>query len=260
MKKRFILSIALCALAGFLSAQSLRFGMEGTYYENNQVIVCDAAPDIDNWMTEMIQEMTVYNLTDNALNVLIRKEEIQVIEGTNNSFCWGTCYAPTVFVSPHPKEVPAHGGSAEGALSFHYNLDPDGNSFGPDGVDVSVFPAGTTIVKYYAYPENNPDDKVCIEVWFAYNATSVSESLVSFGQALPNPASNVVHFDIENSGNVVINAELYNLLGQEVKRLTTNGLQNKIEFNVSDLQPGIYFCRFSINGEMVKTEKFIVKR
>ena len=234
--------------------------MEGTIFENNQVIICDEVPNVGDWMTEMVQEMTVYNLTDNALNVLIKKEEIKIVEGTNNSFCWGTCFAPTVFVSPHPKEVAAHGCSADGELSFHYNLDPEGISFGTNGIDITLWPAGTTIIKYYAYPENNPDDKVCIEVWFAYNATNVNEHHVSFGQALPNPASTTVHFDIENCGNVVINAELYNLLGQEVKSQTANALQNKIEFNVSDLQPGIYFCRFNINGEMVKTEKFIVKR
>lgn len=260
MKKRFILSITLCALAGFLSAQSLRFGTDGTIFENNQVIVCDAAPNVADWMTEMVLEMSVYNTTDHPINVIIKKEEVQLVEGTSNTFCWGNCFAPTVMVSPNPIEIGAHDASVEGQLSFHYNLDPDGISFGSDGIDVSLWPSGTSIIRYYAFPEDNHDDKVCVEVWFAYNSASIVENHVSFGQALPNPASTIVHFDIENNGNVVINAELYNLLGQEVKHLTTNGLQSKIEFNVSDLQPGIYFCRFSINGEMVRTEKFIVKR
>lgn len=234
--------------------------MDGTYFENSQVVVCDVAPNIEDWMTEMVLEMTVYNITDQPVNVLIKKEEVQLVEGTSNSFCWGNCFAPSVMVSPYPIEIGAHAASLDGELSFHYNLDPEGNSYGADGIDVSLWPSGTSIIRYYAYSEDNLDDKVCIEVWFAYNATSVVENHVSFGQALPNPASTTVHFSIGNSGDVVINAELYNLLGQEVKRQTTNGQQNKIEFNVSDLQPGIYFCRFSINGEMVKTEKFIVKR
>ena len=260
MKKRFILTIALCALVGFLSAQSLRFGLNGTYFENNEVIVCDEAPNVDDWMTEMVQEMTVYNLTDNALNVMIRKEEVKIVEGTDNSFCWGTCFAPTVFVSPNPKEVAAHGCSAEGELSFHYNLDPDGISFTPTGIDVTLWPAGTTIMKYYAYPENNPDDKVCIEVWFAYNATSVTDQHVSFGKAFPNPASTSVQFDFLSNSDAVVDAVLYDLLGQEVMHRTVSGLQNKVDFDVNNLQPGIYFCSFSVNGELVKTEKFIVKR
>lgn len=260
MIKKTLLTIALCSLFGFLSAQSLRFGLNGEYLENNEIVICNEAPNVDDWMTEMIQEMSLYNLTDNALNVFVAKEEIQLIEGTACSFCWGNCYAPTVMVSPSPKEIPAHSESEPGALSFHYNLDPEGNSFTPEGsIDVSLWPAGTSIVRFYAYPENNPNEKVCVEVWFAYNAENVPETPVHLGKAYPNPAVNTVHFDLQG-GHGTVKAVLYNLLGQEVKTQIVPCAQGKIEFTVSDLQDGIYFCSFFVNNEMVKTDKFIVKR
>lgn len=260
MLKKSLLIIVLCGLFGVLSAQSLRFGLNGEYFENNEVIVCNEGPNVDEWMTEMIQEMSLYNLTDNALNVFVAKEEIQVVAGTAISFCWGNCFSPSVTVSPNPKEIPAHSESAPGLLSFHYNLDPEGNSFTDEGIDISLWPAGTSIVRYYAYPEDNPDDKVCIEVWFAYNAESVPETVASFGKAYPNPASNTVSFDLLGTGRQTVKAVLYNLLGQEVQSQTASSAQDKIEFTVGDLQEGIYFCSFFVNGEMVKTDKFIVKR
>ena len=261
MLKKSVLLIAFCGLFGLLSAQSLRFGLNGVYFENNEILVCDQAPNIDDWMTEMIQEMTVYNLTGDPLNVLISKEEVKVVEGTATSFCWGNCFSPAVTVSPTPVEVGAYSFSPEGELSFHYNLDPEGIAYDENGnINPALWPAGTTIVKYYAYPENNPDDKICLEVWFAYNAANVPEAVATFGKAYPNPAVNTVRFDLQGAAQQTVKAVLYNLLGQEVMSQTVNGAQDKIEFNVSDLQEGIYFCSFFVNNEMVKTDKFIVKR
>ena len=261
MLKKSVLLIAFCGLFGLLSAQSLRFGLNGMYFENNEVLICDQAPNAEDWMTEMIQEMTVYNLTANPLNVLISKEEVKVVEGTANSFCWGSCYSPVVMESPVAMEIAPYSYSPEGQLSFHYNLDPEGASFDSDGnINTALWPAGTTIIRYYAYPERDPEDRICLEVWFAYNATNVPEVVASFGKAYPNPAVNTVRFDLQGSAQQTVKAVLYNLLGQEVKSQTVNGAQDKIEFNVSDLQEGIYFCSFFVNNAMVKTDKFIVKR
>ena len=53
---------------------------------------------------------------------------------------------------------------------------------------------------------------------------------------------------------------VYNLLGQEVKSTVVNGTQGKVVITLDDFQSGIYFCSFFMDGEMVKTEKFIVKK
>ena len=45
-----------------------------------------------------------------------------------------------------------------------------------------------------------------------------------------------------------------------MKSQLVNSRQSRINISVNDLQPGIYFCSFQVNNEVVKTEKFIVKR
>ncbi|MBR4391632.1 MAG: T9SS type A sorting domain-containing protein [Bacteroidales bacterium] len=249
MLKKVLLSTALFALVGILSAQSLQFEYDGTVYANNEVVLCEAAP---NSIGEMVMEMQLRNLTSEALQVIVEKEYIDIVEGTSNSFCWGLCFDESVFISPRPYELEAGAVSEHGILSFHYQLDPTYS-----GTDLLV---GTTIIKYYAYPASNPDDKTCIEVHFRYNPENVAENNVQIGKAYPNPASTQIQFDFKGQLHNNIKAVVYNLLGQEVKSTIVNGVQGKVVITLDDFQSGIYFCSFFMDGEMVKTEKFIVKK
>lgn len=79
----------------------------------------------------------------------------------------------------------------------------------------------------------------------------------------PNPASNDVHvkFDLESSSKVSLS--IYDISGREVKRVVNNEFRtlgtNKIDFIVSDLDPGTYICRL-VAGELAMTANFIVAR
>ena len=119
---------------------------------------------------------------------------------------------------------------------------------------------GTAIYKYSIFDRANLSEVFTVEVWFAYNAASLNESVTksSFGAAYPNPAVSTVSFQCNVSENVNASLFIYNLLGQKVKAKTINK-QGRIDVAVDDMQEGIYFCNFVVNGQVVKTEKFIVK-
>lgn len=251
MIKRSIFTLAFLAVIGWVSAQSLQFELGGMIYADGETIICTY---VEEW-GEMVQHMQIRNMTNEPVNVLVAKEHVQIVEGTQNSFCWGNCYTPEVFVSPRPVTVEANAVSNENDLSFHHQIDPEYSG------DPSNFIAGTSIVRYYAYPEFAEDQKVCIEVWFAYNADGVAENHhVSLGHAYPNPASSEVRFNYELDSNCNVEARVYNLLGQEVMRQGLNGLQGQLVLSVADLNEGIYFCNLMVNGQALKTEKFIVKK
>lgn len=255
MFKKVLLTLTLTAMVGVIAAQSLQFGYydeSNTFhaYNNNAQITCNATP---NEWGEMLMDAALKNLTGDEIEVIVEKEHIQIVEGTENSFCWGLCYLSTVFVS-NPKPLGANAVSDDGALSFHYQVDPTYSG------DPTQYLPGTTIVKYYAYPADNVDDRVALTVNFTYSAASVAESTVSMGHAYPNPASTQVNFDFRAYGNENVKVVVYNLLGQEVKSQLVGAYQNRVSIAVDDFQPGIYFCSFLVNDEVVKTEKFIVKR
>lgn len=254
MIKKALLTITLCGLFGFLSAQSLQFGYfdeDAVFhgYANNECVVCDNVPN--DWGEIALEKVGIKNLTGASLDVMLRKEEIELVPGTENSFCWGQCYPSYVSVSSNPVTLNAGMVSDPTALSFHHQIDTtyEGTNLIP----------GTSVVRYHAYPSGHPEDRATLEVWFAYNAEQLDETPIRFGKAYPNPAVNNVRFDIQG-GHGMVKAVMYNLLGQEVKKQTVNAAQGKIEFTVNDLHDGIYFISFFVNDEMVKTEKFIVKR
>ena len=247
--KKSIFTLMFIAVMGWASAQSLQFEFDGHVYAQGETVLCT---EVEEW-GEMVQEMQIRNNTNSAIDVMIRREVVKMVDGTLNSFCWGTCYGPNVDVSPRPQSLAAGAVSDPGNLSFHQQI--------ISSEDPSQFIAGTSIVKYYAYPADNEDDKVCIEIWFTYNAEGVSERPnISFGHAYPNPASSMVRFDYNLSAADNVSAAVYNLLGQEVMREQLNNMQGVVTFSVADLNDGIYFCNLFVNGQAVKTEKFVVKK
>lgn len=249
MIKKTLLTLSLCALVGLISAQSLRFEKDGVTFPNNQIIVLT---EPTNAFGEMQLELQLRNLSNEALDVVVEKEHVSIVEGTENSICWGSCFDPSVFISPYPVTIEAGSLSDPGMLSFHYQLDPTytGQNLIP----------GTTVVKYHAYPERNPDDRATIEVHYSYNDEGIVENDLQVSKAYPNPATSQINFDFKGNGFSPVKAVLYNLLGQEVDTRVINNTQGKITFSLDGFQPGIYFCSFFVNDEMIRTEKFIVKK
>jgi hypothetical protein len=237
MFKKALLTLSLMAMVGMITAQSLQFEHEGTVYQDGETIVCQLQD------FEYVQELQIRNLTDNQLDVIVEKEIIDDLEGVMNYFCWGLCYDPNQLVSD-PWPIAAQSLS-EGIFSFHFIFD--------EGV------IGTPRVRVYAYARSNPDERISL-IFEAANTTNVAENTLSLGKPYPNPASSQVSFDFKAANSSNINVVVYNLLGQEVKSQLANGMQGRINIAVDDLQPGIYFCSFQVNNEVVKTEKFIVKR
>ena len=251
MIKKSILTLAFIAVMGCISAQSLQFEYDGHVYAQGETVVCT---HVESW-GEIIQEMQIRNLSDVALDVMIMREIVQIVDGTENSFCWGSCFAPSVDVSPRPQVLEAGTVSDEGLLSFHQVIDPTYSG------DPSNFITGTSIVKYYAYPASDEDDKVCIEVHFVYDPEGAAEHpIANFGKAYPNPASSTVCFDYNLSKAANASVVVYNLLGQEVMSQQLNGLQGTASLSVADLNDGIYFCILKVDGSTVNTEKFVVKK
>lgn len=237
--KKTVFTLLLLAVVSLVSAQTLQFENEGTVYQDGQTIVCPFDEDFG----EYVQHMQIRNLTNNELNVVMEQYVIETVPGAMVSLCWGLCSsADTIITRPVP--VAAQSLSTE-ELSFHCMF-TEGET-------------GAVTAKYYAYDEGDPDNKISLTVIFGHG-TNVTENSLTLGSAYPNPASSQVHFDFKANSSSNINVMVYNLLGQEVKSQVFSGNQGRISVAVDDLQPGIYFCSFQINNEVVKTEKFIVRR
>lgn len=240
MFKKSIFTLMLMAAIGYVSAQSLQFEWNGNVYSDGETIECT---NDEFGYGEYIQHMQIRNLTSGDLNVIVEKEVLEDLEGTMNYFCWGSCFGPDVYVSPNPVTVAGSTVTGEDALSFHVLFNED------------VF--GYVVMKYYAYDDHNPDQRVSILVKFHKSGEGIGEN-VQMGNAYPNPASSTVHFDYSSDGNLT--AVVYNIVGQEVMRQDLNANSGQMTLSVADLTDGIYFCTMLVNGRTATTQKFVVKK
>lgn len=240
--KKSIFTFVFMALMSYVTAQTLQFELDGNVYYDGEAVECT---NDEYGYGEYIQHMQLRNLTSEPVNVLVEMEFVEPLDGVMNTFCWGMCFGPGVMVSPTALEIGANSLNTD-ELSFHALYPED------------VF--GDDIIRYYAYTEDNPSQRISIIVKFHKSGEGVAEMphQIAMGQAYPNPATTTVNFDY--SGEGVLSAVVYNLMGQEVMRQELNANNGQLSLSVADLQEGIYFCTMMVNGRATTTQKFVVKK
>ena len=238
--KKTIFTLMLLAVVSVMSAQTLQFEWDGTVYESGQTVISTYNEDFG----EYILDMHIRNLSDTDQQVVVEREIVELPDGASSYFCWDMCFAPWIEISPDPVLIPANTLS-ETELAFHLMFTEEETS--------------VAVVNYYAYNPRDPENKISLTVLAGRNA-EITEHTLLLGQAYPNPANSWIHFDYSNNNGSVMNAVVYNLLGQEVKSQMVSGSHGRINIAVDDLQPGIYFCSIRVDNATIKTEKFIVKR
>lgn len=72
----------------------------------------------------------------------------------------------------------------------------------------------------------------------------------------PNPTSDVLNLEIQNSKHQNVNIEILSAIGQRV--FTDRFIENNIQLNVKDLSNGIYFLKVELDGKFI-VSKFIKK-
>jgi len=226
-----------------------------SYGYNQSLALADSAGPVQNNSTitvtghvndaELLSYMFVKNTTSAAIAVKVKKVEISLITGSTNSFCWGLCFPPNVYVSPTPLTINSH---ATDSTDFAGHYSP--NLF-----------TGISTVRYVFFNNANPSDSVCVNI--AYDALQVGISTQTIKNilsgAFPNPANNAVNFDYalnsENIGTLIIR----NLLGTVVRNTNLKSNESKVSIFTGDLPEGIYFYSLDVDGKSLATRKLIIK-
>jgi hypothetical protein len=242
MKNLFLSAILVC-FTMFAFAQSLEIWHDDELVPDESIVIIEGDPS----QTELMIEASIKNTSSTALDVLVRKFEVEVIGGSVNTFCWGLCFPPFVFESPNPLNIGA--GASLDEFSGHYN--PNLN-------------AGITIMRYTFFDMNNPADSVCFYAHFFASTVGVEEmgaNNLTVSNAYPNPAASQTSFDYvlpQSASNASI--VIRNLLGAVVKEVVLTDRSGKATINVSDLNDGVYFYSIIVNNETIETKRLIVSR
>jgi hypothetical protein len=193
--------------------------------------------------SEILSYMFVKNTTSATLSVKVKKVEINLVSGSVNTFCWGLCYPPTIYISD-PVNINAHATDSTD-FSGHYS---------PTGYE------GTSTIRYVFFNVANPSDSVCVNMAYDALYVGISDQTAKniLSGAYPNPANNTVNFEYSlnsvNDGSVVIR----NLPGMVVKKADLKSTENKLSIFTGDLPEGIYFYSLEINGKSMSTKKLVI--
>lgn len=99
---------------------------------------------------------------------------------------------------------------------------------------------------------NYLDNTMCVD----YTVTEVAgleQVGASFLQVFPNPASDVVHFQVGN--NEISQINVYDLNGRLIESINVSGTTEIVD--TRDLN-GVYYCQFLNGDQLIATEKFVV--
>lgn len=243
MKKIFTLILMLATVATF--AQSLTVAYEGTAVNNGdtlEVVVPQLNTTIDYYL-----DLT--NVTDNDVNMVVYKNDLDLVAGASSSLCiGGTCFPPSTTES-NPFVIAAHTTLSHTTSNDAFHL----------GYKTPV--AGTSYVMFTFSNYDNSDDCTSVVFKLVYDPTSVD--VVSYAtkmRAYPNPASDNVTVEYAVSGNAnKVQLVVKNLLGATLYTRNLDVNANKVKMDVSEYPAGIYFYSIEADGRPLVTKKLLVK-
>jgi hypothetical protein len=187
----------------------------------------------------------IKNNTNQTLNIKVRRNQLEIIEGTLNYFCWEQCYAPNTSVSPTSIAV------EPGASVPNFYAD-----YQPQGIE------GSSFIEYCFFDVNDAEIETCVTIEFRVGASLsvVERERITLGNPQPNPAveSTMIPFVLkeQNQGAALV---IYNLLGSEVKRVSVGGMSGNIDLQVADLNAGLYIYSFYNGNKLLGSNRLVVR-
>ncbi len=190
------------------------------------------------------------NTSDELMQVLARKIEVETLPGTYNTFCWnGACFSPEVYEAETPLMLDPGEISAED--DFYGEYAPEGQ-------------LGLTIIEYEFFSRNDGFETVKTTV--IYN-TEDSETFTqspenkewAISEPLPNPVRDVVTFNYTlPHGTREAAIFIHDITGTTLKHIAIDPVVNSTTIDISSLKPGFYPYTIQLNGQPVVTGKMIV--
>ncbi|MCX7696792.1 MAG: hypothetical protein N2Z72_03745, partial [Bacteroidales bacterium] len=154
--KNLFTSIGIFISLALLAQQSLSLSYAGGLLNPNDTIVVYGDSGL---YTTIVIHIYVTNQTNQNLPVKVKKAEIQIVPGSENTFCWGQCYIPTVYVSPDAITIPAH---TTDDHSFWGEYKPMGH-------------LGVSTIRYTFFVSDNPSDSVAVYVKYIATPVGINE-------------------------------------------------------------------------------------
>ena len=141
--------------------------------------------------------LDVINTTSSDLAVWAKKTELSIIPGSENYFCWVSCYIPSVFLSPDSLII---AGNATNKI-FSGDYEANGN-------------VGASYIMYTFFNDAKYSDSIAVVVkYVAGSGVGIDDSKpsVDVSNLYPNPANNKVSINYNLNGANNARLEIRNI-------------------------------------------------
>jgi Secretion system C-terminal sorting domain len=236
--KKLVLFVVVLSTFGFIQGQNLQ-----VFYGEEDITNDTVKIEVDADTDPSALHVEVKNVSENAIDVKVRKIEETIVEGTSISLCWGVnCYSPTQFETPTAATIDA--GATDD--SFHGDYFHFGNP-------------GTSIVTYVFFDDANPTDSSYIVVEYKLASVGIDMfELSNFSNPFPNPATEFVNFFCSVNSETTLN--IYDAVGKLVDQKILTEVSNEIEISTSNLSSGTYFYEFRKENVVLENGKIVISK
>ena len=239
--KRILSFITVIVLSAFgVKAQSLSLKYEEEVVDNDTVYITgEPNDDLLEW------HLQVKNLTDKDIEVKVKKNEISVVENTVNTFCWGSCFLPSVYLSPAPITIRAN--------STDYNS--FAGDYEPSGME------GTSIISYTFFNVSDEKDSVMITAFYQAGTSGIRDFGTDGFEVLvyPNPAKDYLYLEFENITEQNVSIRIYDLSGRTLKQFQYPGqYESNYRISLNGISYSAVVLEIRTGKEILARKKILV--
>jgi hypothetical protein len=229
--KRICFTVVSIILSFAVSAQ--------TFTSQNGTFAVDGPYDGPN----IHGEVTITNVSGQALDLICRISSANMTTGHTRWFCFGPiCYPPNVTVS-----MTTNVNAGDTALLIAYCAPNDSE--------------GVSIINYEIFDANGNSDTISFSFAYSFTYAGINEFFFSgnsLSTASPNPANNVTVISYRMASAKNASLVFYNLAGNKVKEIMLGANRNTLLLSVSDFADGVYTYMLVVDGRAAASKKLLV--
>ncbi len=195
-------------------------------------------------------DLFFHNDSDEDMQVMVRKIEVDILEGTYNAFCWDDyCFSPEVYETTDP--IILAPGETSSDTDFYVEYYPQGQ-------------VGISIIDYEFFSRNDGFEEVIATVVFeTTDPTSVTEadgSGIYLSSPHPNPATGhtVFRYSLPPGSREAL-LQLYSVTGSLLKRVSLPPGGQSISLDTDRMPAGLSFYSLVVDGRQTVTGKLIIQ-
>lgn len=241
---RILLISLIISITSQLAAQNLVL----TYNEED---VSNSEFTVEGVPTDNLIKTVIYitNKAEEAVNIKVKRTGSEVVEGTYNSFCLGSCYPPTTDEAENPLTIEA--GATTSKDDFYLEFYPENFE-------------GESTISFEIWDIDDTENKVTFTVTFSIHTPTGISASAKFTAltAYPNPMTSndlKINYSLQPElANVKVTVR--NILGMLVAQKEITNKSGAIDFNLINLPNGLYLYSIESGGKKIITKKLMINR